>query len=436
MIDYAKILLPVEVGSRLLHHPLLSFRRPVDEQTGELTDTDARCAVHRGMTFTHYPSGRTTLHGSFHKYDQGGTNWGEYTFTQFVATVAELCQTFALDPHTLILLALEAGANVRPPIRTSRTLQAVVCHRDGYAFSTMRTWGGQSLGLELYRDQFGIKIYDKGRQYGLPYDLLRFEVKFTKGAPLHRMNIHTLNDLLNPDAWQRLQARVMAIYDELIIAEPSIDLTSLSASQRMFVTLATAPGYWKGLTRGSRHKARARYVVIVERFAGSDLKNELRTRLVGKFKDLLNPPSQVVEMGDGFTNIPPDVSKATWRRFHGSVNVGTRHPTQDGNDGPIVVVTDGADPWRNSATDTRSDATIEHRCLTCGRDITDQRKGSRYCSEARYSNAGKRCRNAGSNPKNNRLRSLERIERDPLLFDHGPYITAVSHSVPQAGIDW
>lgn len=426
MIDYTKLQLPAEVGARLLDHPALQFMGRFDRSTGAVLGDEPCVAEYgppvgtgrhaltdnpkRALQFKVDPSGRTILHGSFHKYAQGGSNWGDYTFTQFRATVAELCHTFDLDPHTLRLLQLEAGANDRPPIRTSRTLQAIVCHREGHAFSTMRTRGGQSLGLELYRDQFGIKIYDKGRHYDLPFDLLRFEVKFTKGAPLHRMGIYTLNDLLNPDAWQRLQARVMAIYDELVIAEPSIDRASLTTTQRTFVTLATSHAYWKGLTKGSRFKARARYDDIVERFAGSDLKDELRTQLLRKSNDLLNAPSQAVAIGDPFTNIPAGITDATGRPFPTSVNVGIRPPVEVGDSSAVVEVATAPDAVR--------------RCLTCGRDITDQRPGSRYCSQTRYGKDGKRCRNAGSNPRNNRLRSLARIERDPLLFDHGPFIAS------------
>ena len=420
MIDYAKLELPAEVGARLLQHPELSFRRPVDEQTGEVNSTDKRCADHNGLTFTYYPSGRTTLHGSFHKYAQGGKNCGDYTFTQFRTTIAEVCATFNLDPETSRLLQLEAGANVIPPIRTARTLQAIVHHRDGLAFSKMRSRDGRSLGLDLYRDQFGIKVYDKGRQYGLPNDLLRFEVKFTKGAPLHRMNIYTLNDLLNVHAWQRLQDRVMGIYDELFIAEPSIDLSSLTTSQRTFVTVAASPGYWHGLTRAKRHKDRARYADIVERFAGNDLKDRLRTGLLDKLTNLLNVPSLTVEKGDGFTDTPGGITTGKGRRFHGSVNVGIRHPATAGNSSKVEVV-----PTTNKQRANNGGTTVV-RCLTCGRDITDQRRGSRYCSEARYGKAAKRCRNAGSNPTHSRSRSLERIEREPLLFDHRPYIAPLT----------
>jgi hypothetical protein len=429
MNDYAKLLLPAEVGPRLLNHPLLSFMRPVNEDTGELLGTDARCAEYGRMTFTNYPSGRTTMHGSFHKHAHGA-NWDEYTFTQFLETVDELCRTFDLDPHTLHLLQLEAGANLRPSLSTRNTLQAIVCHRDGNPFSAMRSWTGRSLGLELYRDQFGIKIYDKGFQYGLPFDLLRYEVKFTKAAPLHRMGIYTLNDLLNPGAWRQLQARILGIYDELFILEPSITKAPLTPSQRTFTTVATAPGYWQGLTKGQRYKARARYADIVEQFASSNLKGELREELVGKLNDLLNDAETTVEKGDPFTNILGPTIQGKGGPFHGSVNVGTGHPTDTGNDGPVTA------PCTVKETrDNKGETKVEARfCLTCGHDISDQRKGSRYCSESRYGKAAKQCRNAGSNPRNNRLRSLELIERDPLLFDHRPYIAAYVAESPRITI--
>ena len=290
MIDYTKILLLNEDGARLLRHPELSFRRPVDEQTGELNETDARCADYCGLTFTHYPSGYTTLHGSIHKYAQGGTNWGDFNFTKFQATIAELCERFDLDPTTMHLLHLEAGANIVPPIPTPDALKAFVCHREGHPFSSMRTQGGTSLGLELYRDQYGIKIYDKGRQYGLPSHLLRFEVKFTKGKPLNVLGIHTVGDLLNPWAWDALRDRVLGIFDELHITEPGIRLHRLSTSQRTFCTLATTPAYWQGRTRGQRYKDRKRYAAIVAGQGVPSLKDALRRSIENKFKDLQRGP--------------------------------------------------------------------------------------------------------------------------------------------------
>lgn len=437
MIDYVKIHLPAEVGALLLCHPALSFSGKFDRASGAVYSDQPAIAEHgptvaigrttdpsdprRALQFIVYPSGRTILHGSFHKYAQGGTNWGDYTFTQFVATVAELCDTFNLDPHTLRLLQLEAGANVEPPLRTSRTLQAIVCHREGHAFAPMRSSGGRSLGLELYRDQFGIKIYDKGLQYGRPGDLLRYELKFRKAAPLHRLGIYTVNDLLNPATWTHLRERVLGTFHELHIAEPSINLPSLTASQRTFVQLARTPGYWQDLTKGARFKARARYAAIVERFAGSNLKDALGRTLAAKLNDLLNVPPLALSRGNVFTNIPAGHPDHAGRPFHSSIKGGKGRQGLSDNVGATATPVPLQRTGKEQAL--KATSTGVRRCLTCGRDISDQRAGSRYCSEARYSNDGKRCRNAGSNPRNNRLRSLQRIEREPLLFDHRPYIT-------------
>lgn len=439
MIDYAKIELPAAVGARLQRHPALSFIGKFDNATGAVVG-DAPCIAdygppvtigrncdnadgRRALQFIVYPSGRTIMHGSFHKYAHAGANWSDYTFTEFVATIADLCGTFDLDPHTLRLLQLEAGANIEPPVRTSRALQAIVCHREGHPFTPMRSNRGASLGIVMERDQYAVKVYDKGRQFGLPADLLRIELKFRKALPFQRLGIFTVNDLLNPDAWQRLRAKVLTTYGDLFIGEPSIDRPSLTTSQRTFVELARTANYWHELTKGKRHKARARYADIVQRYAGRNLKDELGRTLGDKLNDLLNVPLLTTTRGDVFTNIHAGHPDHKGEPFHGSIKVGIRSLAAVGIGSPDGRDTSTPEQGKNRHSDPPTGATPVRRCLTCGRDISAQRAGSMYCSEARYSNAGKRCRNAGSNPRHNRARSLERIEREPLLFDHRPYIT-------------
>lgn len=444
MVDYTKLELPAEVGARLLSHPALAFSGKFDHATGAVYSDEPAVAEYgppvaigrgkdpsdprRALQFIVYPSGRTILHGSLHKYAQGGSNWGDFTFAQFLATVAELCDTFDLDPVSLRLLQLEAGANFIPALRTPRTLDAIICHREGHAFTPMRSKGGRSLGRVMERDQYTVKVYDKGRQYQRPGDLLRFELKFTKARPFQRLNIYTLNDLLNPDAWQRLQDRVLAVYDELHIAEPSIDLPSLTVPQRSFITLTGASSYWQELTKGVRYKARGRYADIVQRFAGRDLKGDLRHALAAKLRDLLNPPSDTLARGDVFTNIPPGHPDPAGRPFHSSVKVGIGPLASAVELGAVATPEQGVKQRSNNGADQdgKQGENTVRRCQTCGRDITDQRPGSVYCSELRYGKAAKRCRNAGSNPRNNRLRTLERIEGAPLLFDHRPYVIALN----------
>jgi hypothetical protein len=65
---------------------------------------------------------------------------------------------------------------------------------------------------------------------------------------------------------------------------------------------------------------------------------------------------------------------------------------------------------------------VNRFCQTCGRDITDQRKNSKFCSETKYGPEAKRCRNHDSNPRNNRKKRVNKFYRiGPPLFDIRPF---------------
>lgn len=409
MIDYAKIEIPPEYGSQLEAHPRLSFRQPVDVQTGEYEDTDTREAEYRGMIFTSYPSGRITLRGSWHKYFHGGTNWQDFSLTQFREAVREFCHTFDLDPTRLQLLQLEAGVNITPPLPTRETLRAFVCNGKGRAFGAMNSEKGRSLGVYVKpADSHKLKVYDKGQQYRRPDPLMRFERKYTSWCRFaEKFGIHSLSDLLHVDAWNKLADHVLEAFGGLIIREPTVDPKTLPPGKRLFFAEAGRAEYWREITRKERYKARERLRRIVRDFGTGDLHEGLRTRIDAKLKELKTP-------GPGDKN--GDV-------LHG-ISEGSRNPkrgrfTTSGNDAQRPM------PEREPGAGERAknnDPEDVRRCRTCGRDISNQRPGSIFCSERLYGRAAKRCRNADSNPRNNALSAIRRIEKHPMLFDHRPFI--------------
>lgn len=436
MLDYTKIELPFGTGDRLLTHPDLSFSGKFDRSTGAIYSdeplianygplvvsdaTSNRSDPRRALQFIVYPSGRAILGGSWHKYAQGGTNHGDFTLSEFRAAVGEVCKTFALDPFALHLLQCEAGANVQVPGTAADVLHALVCHGPGIDFERHRWFQDRIIARKAIRTEYEVKIYDKGGQYQLDRELLRIEVKFTKARQFQKLNIHTLGDLLHPDAWQRLELRIRDIYDELTIAEPSFDLPNLTASDCMFATLATTAAYWQGLTKEGRYKARNRYTELVEQFAPRNLKAEVRALLSDKFALLR------ADAGHSFTENRNAPGPLPGSPFHGSVNVGSSDATEP--EQAAVAGADGGKDQRSNKGGTPSQpGAVVNSCLTCGRDISDQRAGSRYCSETLYGKEAKRCRNAGSNPRNNLLRSIAHLERDPLLFDQRPFIRPPQH---------
>lgn len=306
MIDYIKIELPKEVGKDLLESPLLNFVGEHDQSTWEINEKSPVVAYYgppieyvdkkpdsftkRALSFEIYHSGRTILHGSWHKFDQGGSNYGQYHYPRFVTSMLNVCHRFNLDPCRARVLQIEVGANITPPIPSEALLEHFVRHREGVAFSRMRTRSGPQAGIEFERkQQYRYKVYRKGYQYRLQEDILRWEIKFFSD-PLRRLGITNLNDLLNPSTANNLRDRALSIYYDTFITEPSINVNLLSNSQKTFILLSTVPAFWKNKTKESRYKAQCRYARIVERYAKVDLKAQLGQILESKFANLMRKP--------------------------------------------------------------------------------------------------------------------------------------------------
>ncbi len=78
-------------------------------------------------------------------------------------------------------------------------------------------------------------------------------------------------------------------------------------------------------------------------------------------------------------------------------------------------------PQNNSSNKGLIAGVFNRYCSTCGRDITDQKKGSVFCSEKLYGKQAKKSRNKNSNPKNNYKLEEQNLYSGVLLFSVNEY---------------
>jgi len=146
---------------------------------------------------------------------------------------------------------------------------------------------GSSLGIEMYRTEYGIKVYNKSKQYNLPNELLRYEVKFTSSKIFRReFKVEFLSDLTLFCKWHLISSKVRYSIRDLILKEPSFSLSSLSQSKRNFIIQSSVDSYWRGLDRKQRLRSKIRLQKYVEQFARSDLKESLHSRIKEKLFQL------------------------------------------------------------------------------------------------------------------------------------------------------
>ena len=375
---------------------------------------DKYTAKWNGWTFIGDATRCWAIRGSFHKFHHGGTNWQDYTFTQFLGTVATLCDAFGLHPAGLFITTLEVGVNIVPPMPTPDVLRCIVLHKDK-APTPMR----EGRGIEIAHAAYRYKIYDKAHQYRLPGELLRFELKATRMRPLQPLGVRTVADLLDLATWHRLGAFLLAKFDELLIVEPDMPTDSLRPAQRELLAKASAPAYWQAMkdNRARRYRCRKALEVIQAQHAPHGLKASLRTAIEAKLSDPLN--GDVCHKG---TTAAPDDPRVT---FATGGQRTTAHPGQGEN---VTFATQVVQVANVTTEGAGSGAVVDpaevppaevRRCPVCGRDISHQDPRSRVCSERLYGKDGKRCRNTLSN----RSLTLRRMAaRGGLLFDQRPFV--------------
>jgi hypothetical protein len=176
-------------------------------------------------------------------------------------------------------------------------------------------------------------------------------------------------------------------FDEVLIYDPSIELGKLRPQDRELVINGSNPAYWQQLNHVNKErykKHRQRFRQLVKEY-GQNQWQKVTSQLIRDKWQKLTKPDTLPKLTDPV------------------------HPYNTHINTLYIGL--------NRGTDT------SHRyCLTCGRDITDQRTNSKFCSEKRYGREAKKCRNSNSNPRNNLRRRIDRITAVPMLFDVRPYI--------------
>jgi hypothetical protein len=112
-------------------------------------------------------------------------------------------------------------------------------------------------------------MYEKGTQFSIPIDYLRFEKKMMKMIELSNYNHEIkLIDLLNTELLEIALLGLMECAKNLTVLEPFINSSSLSRPQKRLKMDFEKNGYLQDLARNNQRKLRAekkKYLVLVEK---------------------------------------------------------------------------------------------------------------------------------------------------------------------------
>ena len=218
-------------------------------------------------------NGKVRLQGSVHKYRNAGRhNYDDFRAVNVAEVVRELSERFEIDTAQTLLNNVEFGVNVVLPFGVHIVLNNLIVYKGEPFMKVVED------GMSYYqckRTHFIIKIYDKGKQYNLPNNVLRFEIKvmrmqyletkgMTKGTKLRY-----LSDLLNMNIYEPLGNILTEVFEGILFGDNTLDEKGLNTKELETFLRGSNPKAWqeKGGQNVSRKLQRleSSFQVLLER---------------------------------------------------------------------------------------------------------------------------------------------------------------------------
>jgi hypothetical protein len=243
MIDGIKTLNLISNLSKLEKNTDLSGNWKITERNdrGEILEGSAKF---NGLIFS-VKKGVCSLNGSLHKYKNHGLhNYDDFTAVDVAEVVRELSERFEIDTAQTLLNNVEFGVNVVLPFAVNEVLDNLITYK-GVQF--LEDKDSDMKYYECKLTYFKIKVYDKGKKYNLPENVLRFEIKVMKMQYFERKGITLkyFSDLLNRDIYEPLGNILTEIFEGILFGDNTLDEKSLTVKERETFLRGNNPRTWK-----------------------------------------------------------------------------------------------------------------------------------------------------------------------------------------------
>lgn len=313
MIDFLKLNVSYLSESELLNNSMMEWKRPVNPNTaetgypikGKYFNLDAKIN----------PT-RKEISGSIHKLrneikTSQNQNYDDFNIIDIESMIRHLIDKFDLVPETTIIENLEIGLNIITNKEPEKILNENLIVWDCKTPSKNNTYDGKGKFLEYETSQFYLKIYDKGKQYDRPENILRIECKIIRNSFLQKYGINTLKDLLNNDHLKRLQAFLFESFSLCVVVDNLSPETIIEPKDRDIFTKGINPFNWTSFkNRTERKRFKDTFLKVIDKYSLNIIQKEINTKLRTKGKELLECNGM-----NNFKNIPSNSQKSKMLRY-------------------------------------------------------------------------------------------------------------------------
>jgi len=379
----------------------------INEKTGQKVN-DMRTANIRGLDMKLKPSinggYNLLINGSLHKYyNYGKQNADQFTFSKLVQSVDSITDILGINPDKCVLHGLEIGVNLPLSYSPAKVLKNLVCYRSR-PFTQINKRSAYK-GAQCALTQYTVKVYDKQKQSGIDCgNILRVEVSVSKMQAMTKYNIITLADLQNVDKVFPLVNILQEALNGIIWNDTAANLNRLSDRELKQWLFYSNPKSWQAMGKFKRNRANKAWEILLRKYGNPP---NLLPLVLNTWKSLFNCEKEAQKPQPFYqlSNKSEAVETATFLPLECTVK--RLHPNQVNS---IYRNTENYYIENNNiiSKENKKKEAKKLYCLSCGRNIEQQKKSSKFCSEKLYGRSAKKCRNKKSNLRRDMKIKVER----------------------------
>lgn len=402
-------------NARLTNLPIWEIL--INEQTGERINDLRTCCI-RGMHLNLKPRTNTNgfnllANGSLSMWFNCGINNAfEFSFINLCDSINSLTSALTVSPENCFLHGLEIGLNMALPYSPLRIIKNVVCYK-GKAFKQIDTRKAK-LGMSAMLTDYEVKLYDKGNQSRTGGNVLRFEIHLHKMRMIKDYNICTLADLQNAEKVFKLKTFLLEALDGIIWTDKNVKLSALTNREQKQWLAISNPEYWQDLNKRKAYRERRTANNLIAKYGTIDnLQPYINECWQRAFCGIFEANKTGLFHRQNFENEAQQNGTISQLEYRGkkshilTSNSSIEKATFLENLKEKETKNKALKKCAKSGTNN-NDFKKVHLCISCKKDISNQRRNSKFCSERLHGKQAKQCRNKNSNRKRDLKKTIEK----------------------------
>ena len=290
MVDYFKALINIQNEARLKQLAsegvFSTVLNETDPETGELIK---EAFIYENFYIRPTKNG-LLIRGSLHKYrsrikgiatrkqieQYQGFNGDLFTLSDINETLQTLCEVIGFAPSLAVLQNIEIGVNCEVSFDPKEFLKGMLFHRSNFDYKTDHEGNYIQFNYQTYF----LKIYNKGKQYDLPRNVLRVEIKVMAMKKLKDVGVEleTLNDIRAVTLLQAFEV-LYNEFEAVTYYDHTLRLEDLTSKQQGKAIEYQNKSYWQDLDKYKKARQLKQLEAMIQEFS-NNLKGQIQRQMI------------------------------------------------------------------------------------------------------------------------------------------------------------